>query len=236
MLALRFGTGSGEGTRSDAAPELPRDAARAADRARQPRGRRRDGAPARRSRRSQCDVRDHGAPLPALGRPGFSRDSAARDIGQAAPFPRVAALTRLLRWNPLALDIADAHRGDRVRSTVTALARLLEDAGIGARARDSSTRTTCRRSRCSSTGRGRASSPEAAGCSACSRMSRAITSTPLRSRRSHASHGRSGAGGPQALAPGAGAAARAASRCTPWFATPSRAGRSPLPSARLHIT
>lgn len=48
--------------------------------------------------------------------------------GQSA-FPRVAALTRLLRWNPLALDIADsivrAHG-----ASVTALRRFLEGAGV----------------------------------------------------------------------------------------------------------
>lgn len=45
-------------------------------------------------------------------------------------FPRVAALTRALRWNPLALDIADAMVGSR-GVTVAALARFLEEQGIG---------------------------------------------------------------------------------------------------------
>jgi hypothetical protein len=44
-------------------------------------------------------------------------------------FPRVARLTRLLRWNPLALDIADAivASGD---ATVAALAEYLETNGV----------------------------------------------------------------------------------------------------------
>ncbi|MBX3228377.1 MAG: ATP-binding protein [Labilithrix sp.] len=45
-------------------------------------------------------------------------------------FPRVAALTRTLRWNPLALDIADAIVGSRAVS-VAALARFLDAQGIG---------------------------------------------------------------------------------------------------------
>lgn len=44
-------------------------------------------------------------------------------------FPRVAALTRRLRWNPLALDIADAIVGSRA-ATVASLTRFLEDNGI----------------------------------------------------------------------------------------------------------
>jgi hypothetical protein len=44
--------------------------------------------------------------------------------GRAA-FPRVARLTRALRWNPLALDIADAIVASRA-ATVTALERYLE--------------------------------------------------------------------------------------------------------------
>jgi hypothetical protein len=45
-------------------------------------------------------------------------------------FPRVAALTRVLRWNPLALDISDAivEAGD---ATVSDLAAFLEEGGIG---------------------------------------------------------------------------------------------------------
>ena len=45
-------------------------------------------------------------------------------------FPRVARLTRLLRWNPLALDIADAIVASRGAS-VAALAGFLEDHGVG---------------------------------------------------------------------------------------------------------
>lgn len=45
-------------------------------------------------------------------------------------FPRVAALTRALRWNPLALDIADAMVGAGDVS-VAALARHLEARGLG---------------------------------------------------------------------------------------------------------
>ena len=48
--------------------------------------------------------------------------------GESA-FPRVAALTRLLRWNPLALDIADAIVASRAVS-VTELAELLRVAGV----------------------------------------------------------------------------------------------------------
>jgi hypothetical protein len=44
-------------------------------------------------------------------------------------FPRVAALTRLLRWNPLALDIADGIVASRAAS-VKALGEFLRDAGI----------------------------------------------------------------------------------------------------------
>ncbi|MDB5218364.1 MAG: transcriptional regulator, family protein [Myxococcaceae bacterium] len=45
-------------------------------------------------------------------------------------FPRVAALTRVLRWNPLALDIADAIVSSRGAS-VKGLAAFLEAHGIG---------------------------------------------------------------------------------------------------------
>lgn len=48
--------------------------------------------------------------------------------GQSA-FPRVAALTRLLRWNPLALDIADSIVGSRAASVKT-LGAFLQDAGV----------------------------------------------------------------------------------------------------------
>jgi hypothetical protein len=44
-------------------------------------------------------------------------------------FPRVAALTRLLRWSPLALDIADGIVASRAAS-VKALAEFLRDAGV----------------------------------------------------------------------------------------------------------
>jgi len=44
-------------------------------------------------------------------------------------FPRVAALTRLLRWNPLALDIADGIVGSRAAS-VKALGGFLTKAGV----------------------------------------------------------------------------------------------------------
>jgi hypothetical protein len=45
-------------------------------------------------------------------------------------FPRVAGLTRLLRWNPLALDVADAivGAGD---ATVPSLAAFLDTRGVG---------------------------------------------------------------------------------------------------------
>ena len=46
-------------------------------------------------------------------------------------FPRVARLTRDLRWNPLALDIADAIVASR-GATVAQLAAFLERAGIRA--------------------------------------------------------------------------------------------------------
>jgi hypothetical protein len=48
--------------------------------------------------------------------------------GQSA-FPRIAALTRLLRWNPLALDIADSIVASRAAS-VKALGDFLRDAGV----------------------------------------------------------------------------------------------------------
>jgi hypothetical protein len=48
--------------------------------------------------------------------------------GESA-FPRVAALTRLLRWNPLALDIADSIVASRAAS-VKALGEFLTDAGV----------------------------------------------------------------------------------------------------------
>jgi hypothetical protein len=44
-------------------------------------------------------------------------------------FPRVAALTRLLRWNPLALDIADSIVASRAASA-QALGSFLESAGV----------------------------------------------------------------------------------------------------------
>jgi hypothetical protein len=48
--------------------------------------------------------------------------------GESA-FPRVAALTRLLRWNPLALDIADGIVASRAAS-VKALTSFLQEAGV----------------------------------------------------------------------------------------------------------
>jgi hypothetical protein len=44
-------------------------------------------------------------------------------------FPRVARLTRLLRWNPLALDIADGIVGSG-QATVTELGAFLEQRGV----------------------------------------------------------------------------------------------------------
>jgi hypothetical protein len=44
-------------------------------------------------------------------------------------FPRVSSLTRLLRWNPLALDIADGIVGSRAASAKS-LAAFLQDAGV----------------------------------------------------------------------------------------------------------
>jgi len=52
-------------------------------------------------------------------------------ISERSAFPRVAALTRMLRMSPLALDIADAIVGSRAAS-VPALAKHLEAHGIGA--------------------------------------------------------------------------------------------------------
>lgn len=46
-----------------------------------------------------------------------------------SPFPRVASLTALLRWNPLALELADAFVGSRA-VTAGALRRYLVDHGI----------------------------------------------------------------------------------------------------------
>jgi hypothetical protein len=45
-------------------------------------------------------------------------------------FPRVARLTRALRWNPLALDIADAIVASRA-SSLGALAAFLDEGGVG---------------------------------------------------------------------------------------------------------
>lgn len=47
----------------------------------------------------------------------------------ASAFPRVKSLTRLLRWNPLALDIADGIVASRAAS-VQALAEFLRHAGV----------------------------------------------------------------------------------------------------------
>jgi len=47
----------------------------------------------------------------------------------ASAFPRVKALTRLLRWNPLALDIADGIVASRAAS-VKALRKFLLDKGV----------------------------------------------------------------------------------------------------------
>ena len=47
----------------------------------------------------------------------------------ASAFPRVAGLTRLLRWNPLALDIADGIVASCAAS-VKSLAVFLQDAGV----------------------------------------------------------------------------------------------------------
>jgi hypothetical protein len=47
----------------------------------------------------------------------------------ASAFPRVAGLTRLLRWNPLALDIADGIVKSRA-ATVKALGDFLRDRGV----------------------------------------------------------------------------------------------------------
>ncbi|HET7925672.1 MAG TPA: hypothetical protein VFL30_12285 [Rhodanobacteraceae bacterium] len=44
-------------------------------------------------------------------------------------FPRVAAVTRLLRWNPLALDIADGIVKSRAASAKS-LGKFLQDAGV----------------------------------------------------------------------------------------------------------
>jgi hypothetical protein len=47
-----------------------------------------------------------------------------------SPFPAVAELTALLRWNPLALDVSNALVGSGV-VTATALAKWLVDSGVG---------------------------------------------------------------------------------------------------------
>jgi hypothetical protein len=52
--------------------------------------------------------------------------TAPRVIAGETPFPRVARLTRMLRWNPLALDIADSIVASRA-ATVSELAAFLED-------------------------------------------------------------------------------------------------------------
>jgi hypothetical protein len=50
--------------------------------------------------------------------------------GGRTAFPRVASLTRRLRWSPLALDIADSIVGSR-GSNVAALTTFLDENGIG---------------------------------------------------------------------------------------------------------
>jgi hypothetical protein len=55
--------------------------------------------------------------------------TAPRVTSGRAAFPRVAPLTRALRWNPLALDIADAIVATRA-ATVPGLARFLDEGGV----------------------------------------------------------------------------------------------------------
>ena len=55
--------------------------------------------------------------------------TAPRVTAGRAAFPRVAALTRMLRWNPLALDVADAIVGSRGVG-VAALGAFLEKEGV----------------------------------------------------------------------------------------------------------
>jgi hypothetical protein len=55
--------------------------------------------------------------------------TAPRVTSGRAAFPRVAALTRVLRWNPLALDIADSIVASRA-ITARALGEHLEAAGV----------------------------------------------------------------------------------------------------------
>lgn len=55
--------------------------------------------------------------------------TAPRVTSGESAFPRVAALTRLLRWNPLALDIADAIVHSRATSA-TKLAEYLRSEGV----------------------------------------------------------------------------------------------------------
>ena len=81
MLALRFGTGRGDG-RVQRLRRIPVARSAAADRARQPRRRRAVVRLFEDVRRLQGDVRDHRAPLPARGRVHLPRRCAARHLGR----------------------------------------------------------------------------------------------------------------------------------------------------------
>ena len=184
---------------------------------------------------SQRDVRDHRAPLPARGRVHLSRHCAARHVGPE----RVPA-----RRGPdasLALEPARArhrrrHRGV-ARSEREGARRVLARTPASTRVRALEHEDDL---------------PEIALLVdwAWPRLSvaarRALARARARRRRSRrcgvageartGQAARAGARRARALAPRAGAGARAATRCTRWFATPSRAARSPTPTASSSTT
>ncbi len=92
-------------------------------------------------------------------------------------FPRVAALTRMLRWNPLALDIADGIVGSGA-ATVSELRAFLEQRGVQ-RVRAIEHEDDLPEIALLVAWLGRSCRPRAAASWACSRTSKAITSTSV---------------------------------------------------------
>ena len=154
----------------------------------------------------------------------------------AAAFPRVAALTRLLALEPARAR----HRGRaswrRARASVAELGDVPRGRGRRRACAASSTRTTCRRSRCSSNGRGRARLAARRACSAVlahvegdhvdARSLAKLARVRGRRRRSP----RSSAG------TSCRNRCRVATRCMPSCATPSRAHESRARRARSSST
>ncbi len=146
MLALRFRHRARRRPRA-ATPEIPVARSATADRARQPRRRSCHGTPVRGVRRLQCATFVITARRCLLSGVLIYPVIAPLVTSGRSAFPQVAALTRLLRWNPLALDIADSIVASRAASA-KALGRFPAGGGCLHRCAHWSTRTTCRRSRC----------------------------------------------------------------------------------------